>query len=735
MKPKATLRLLLLMLGLLALTAFIAGCGGRVEAQAPAAVALDTVLPPQQAPDSGLEGVAWALVSYRNADGDMTDVLADSPITMTFEDGNASGSAGCNRYFAAYQVQDENLTFGDVAMTRMMCPDPVMEQEQAFSQDLAQVASFQVAEGELTLLDANGDPILVFAAPVQAVGATQPSLVGPVWQWQKVQYSNDAEITVDDPSKYTIQFDEDGSVTVKADCKTAVGEYTDDNGVLTINLGPTTLQYCGDDSLSDKFLTELGNVAGYVFDGDRLVLNLKMDGGNLYFLPEQPATGPQPTETPQPEPTAAPEPTVTPAAGPAPSDEMKAFAGEYKVIVPPAEADGMIIVITLNLNEDGSLTLDIDDLGAGESESYEGAWTAADGVVTASVEVDGKTEIFTMTVDEDGNLVVEGEDFALTHIDQDIPLHKQLPIPVDLSQKAYVTLDIQADNPLDPFIVSVNGGGSLDASALGGDCRGYVNIQPVARINWQGEAEMSRVFFYSDHDPTLIVQSPDGEFHCNDDANVLLLDPSITFQNPEPGVYNIWVGSYYPDQLIPGVLVVTTREDVRVETFTLDGLIKRGPIAAVTEAPGGRAVQELVDAITNQKKDVKTLKPDKAITTRVTANGDIPAFEFDIEGQICNGFIKGTPDLAFDWKGDADQLNVFFEGDGDSTLLVVTPEGRVLCNDDASAENMNPLVTLDSPETGRYAVFVGRVSPEAPVKGKLTVTTEADAGPEASAKE
>ncbi len=725
MKHELTFRRFLLMLGVLALGILIVGCGGQVQAQAPAAIA--STVPELRSSGPGLEGVEWVLVSFRDEAGDMVDALTDAPATMTFEHGSVSGSAGCNRYFTSYQVQGDAITFGEVAMTQMMCPEPVMAQERAFSQALAQVARFEVQDGELTLFDASGVPLLVLASPLETA-AIQPSLVGPVWQWQRTQFNNDTEILIDDPSKYTILFGNDGSVRVKADCKTAAGNFTDEGGVLTMELGPVTMQHCGEGSQADEFLEELSHVAGYVFDGQQLVLNMKMDGGNLYFLPAQPATGPQPTATTEPESTAQPEPA------PVPADDLKAFAGEYKVIVPPAEVEDMIIVVTLNLLEDGTLQLEIENLGTGEAESYEGTWSVADDIITASIDVDGKAETFTMMMDERGNLAIEGEDFVLTHIDQDIPLHKQLPIPVDLSQKAYVTLDIQAGNPLDPFIVSVNGGGTLNAAALGGDCSGYVNIHPVARINWQGEAEMSRIFFYSDHDPTLIVQSPDGEFHCNDDANVLLLDPSVTFENPAPGTYNIWVGSYYPNQLIPGVLVVTTREDVRVETFTLDGLIKRGPIPDVTRAPGGRAPQELVDAIKALKKDVKTLKPGKPLTKRVTADGDIPAFEFNIEGQICNGFIKGTPDLAFDWKEKTDQLRVFFEGDADSTLLVVTPDGQVLCNDDASAENINPLITIQAPGSGRYAVFVGRVHTDDPVKGKLTVTDIPDAEPKVQTK-
>ena len=54
----------------------------------------------------------------------------------------------------------------------------------------------------------------------------------------------------------------------------------------------------------------------------------------------------------------------------------------------------------------------------------------------------------------------------------------------------------------------------------------------------------------------------------------------------------------------------------------------------------------------------------------------------------------------------------------------------VECNDDAEAgKNLNPLVTLTNPAEGAYAVYVGRLDPTKPVKGKLTITDAADAVP------
>ena len=226
------------------------------------------------------------------------------------------------------------------------------------------------------------------------------------------------------------------------------------------------------------------------------------------------------------------------------------------------------------------------------------------------------------------------------------------------------------------------------------------------------------------------MQSPDGAFHCNDDANSLLLDPSVTFEKPQKGIYNIWVGSYYPDQLLPGVLVVTTRDDVNVETFTLNGLVKRSPMASLAVRAHEQPIEALLDAINRQKENVLTIEDGETKSVDISAEGDIPAFEFDIPGQICNGFISDKPDAVFELTGDADALSVFFEGDADSTLLIVEPGGKVLCNDDAApGRNMNPLLILQNPTPGRYAVFVGRVRPDAAVNGTLTVSGSADAHP------
>ncbi len=129
-----------------------------------------------------------------------------------------------------------------------------------------------------------------------------------------------------------------------------------------------------------------------------------------------------------------------------------------------------------------------------------------------------------------------------------------------------MTLDLAAGFPLDPTFVSVNGGGEVDASLLGPDCKGFINRNPVATVNWTGAAEMLRAFFYSDSDSTLVVLTPDGKLVCNDNANEQLLDPVLDIKNPVPGKYRIWVGSAADRQRIPGILVLTAKPETSTST-------------------------------------------------------------------------------------------------------------------------------------------------------------------------
>ena len=105
-----------------------------------------------------LAGTSWRLLFYRK-----TQVLEGTSITANFENGEINGSAGCNSYFGAYQVEAQNISFGQIGMTEMFCMEPegVMEQESFYLGALADAQRYEIVDGRLTIF-LSGQETLTF---------------------------------------------------------------------------------------------------------------------------------------------------------------------------------------------------------------------------------------------------------------------------------------------------------------------------------------------------------------------------------------------------------------------------------------------------------------------------------------------------------------------------------------------------------------------------------------------
>lgn len=57
------------------------------------------------------------------------DLVPDSQVTLTFEDGQIGGNAGCNLMTGGYEIADSALTVSQIAMTQMACDAPLMAQD------------------------------------------------------------------------------------------------------------------------------------------------------------------------------------------------------------------------------------------------------------------------------------------------------------------------------------------------------------------------------------------------------------------------------------------------------------------------------------------------------------------------------------------------------------------------------------------------------------------------------
>jgi heat shock protein HslJ len=118
------------------------------------------------------------------------------------------------------------------------------------------------------------------ASPTAHVDLTQN-----VWLWQSTEYSDDTTIVAADPNKYTIKFQADGRLAIRADCNQGSSPYTLEGPRLTIMPGVMTAAACVPPSQDATFLRDLHAVATYVMDGQNLVLNMKVDSGNMIFSP------------------------------------------------------------------------------------------------------------------------------------------------------------------------------------------------------------------------------------------------------------------------------------------------------------------------------------------------------------------------------------------------------------------------------------------------------------------
>ncbi len=113
---------------------------------------------------------------------------------------------------------------------------------------------------------------------------TQEELVGAIWQWVGGRESASAPpYEVADADKYTLTFNEDGSLFVQADCNTSRGTYELSGDQLTITLGATTLMACEPDSLSDQFMAQIQQAAQAGSGFGNLVIVLADEAGEMYF--------------------------------------------------------------------------------------------------------------------------------------------------------------------------------------------------------------------------------------------------------------------------------------------------------------------------------------------------------------------------------------------------------------------------------------------------------------------
>ncbi len=116
---------------------------------------------PGAGPDDPFDGTSWVLIWYGE-----NSLLPGREITATFEDGQVSGSAGCNTYGGTYQVRGDSISVSDLFATEMAClePEGIMEQEQTYLEFLADAQSFDRHSGRMLIFRSDGEALTFLPA-------------------------------------------------------------------------------------------------------------------------------------------------------------------------------------------------------------------------------------------------------------------------------------------------------------------------------------------------------------------------------------------------------------------------------------------------------------------------------------------------------------------------------------------------------------------------------------------
>jgi len=109
----------------------------------------------------------------------------------------------------------------------------------------------------------------------------------------------------------------------------------------------------------------------------------------------------------------------------------------------------------------------------------------------------------------------------------------------------------------DPFTVGLTGGGPANVAYLGGGCSGFTSSAPSFSVNYTaGAFPVLRFYFIGSADSTMVINTPGGSYVCVDDS-FGTLHPTIDFNSPSAGRYDVWIGSFAEGGSVGGTLYVT----------------------------------------------------------------------------------------------------------------------------------------------------------------------------------
>jgi hypothetical protein len=244
----------------------------------------------------------------------------------------------------------------------------------------------------------------------------------------------------------------------------------------------------------------------------------------------------------------------------------------------------------------------------------------------------------------------------------------------------------------DPYVASVNAGGPSRNPVSGEGCTGYLTLSaPDLKVDFVAGALDLTFSAHADEDLSLVVRTPDGRFYCDDDSGEGL-DPLIQVPKPTSGEYAVWVATFAE---------VNSRPLSRVTVSEL-GRDARYGMSASTPAATSGSLDWRPSAIYGTVNLRAGFTPDPHVV-EVNAGGTT---RNPLTGPGCTGYLTASaPDLKLNYTAGSLNLYLSASASEDLSMVVRTPDGRFLCDDD-SGEGLDPLIQIDSPVSGEYSIWI-----------------------------
>ncbi len=218
-----------------------------------------------------LEGTRWNLIEMNG-----TPVTDPGKATLDFDEDSAGGIGFCNFFFASYEQDGSSLTIGDIGSTLMACPE--LDSEADYFAALETVAGSRIDDGNLVLLNAEGDAVLVYEP------AKHTPLEGTAWLLTSMHTDRDSMTSLVWGAEATAVV-EDGIIGGTTGCNHYSGEFTVDGAEVEVGELIQTEMYCeepeGVMEQEAAYLRLLAQVESYEIVRDRLTF---FDAGGTQLL-------------------------------------------------------------------------------------------------------------------------------------------------------------------------------------------------------------------------------------------------------------------------------------------------------------------------------------------------------------------------------------------------------------------------------------------------------------------